>query len=323
MAATLTLLRFEPFLRPMVWGGRRLEVLGKQLPAAENYGESWEVSDHPLARSVVAQGPWRGTTLHALMETHRAALLGPAANQHRAFPGLFKFLDAQDWLSVQVHPDEDSVKNLWPGEGPKNEAWFVLEARPGSLIYAGLLPGIGPEQLRAALGQGTVDQCLHRFEPRAGDFLYFPAGTVHAVGGSVLFAEIQQTSDATFRLFDWNRTDSQGKSRPLHVEQSLACIDWSRGPGAPVHVDQFNGSQPAHVPLVQSPYFHLSFVREQAAFALGGRNQLQAFCVFSGRARAETGEEMLPGQVWVVPAALAATQCRPDPIVAGMLCALP
>src|SRR5262249_55676438 len=149
-------LRFEPFLRPMVWGGRLLERLGKRLPNEGPYGESWEVSDHPSAPSVVAEGPWGGTTLHTLMEEHKEELLGPAAPKHSIFPWLVKFLDARDWLSVQVHPDEHTVKKLWPGEGPKNEAWFVLETQPGSAIYAGLLPGVGRTELTTALKQGKV-----------------------------------------------------------------------------------------------------------------------------------------------------------------------
>src|SRR5205823_8239522 len=142
--------------------------LGKPLPTAEPYGESWDVSDHGLHRSVAAAGPHAGTSLRALMERQRAALLGPAAPQYATFPWLVKFLDAHDWLSVQVHPDENAVKTLWPGEGPKNEAWFVLDALPGSRIYAGLLPGIGKKELTAALTQGTVADCLYQFEPRPG-----------------------------------------------------------------------------------------------------------------------------------------------------------
>ncbi len=242
MRSLCTPLRFESFLRPMVWGGRLLERLGKKLPTPETYGESWEVSAHPLAPSMVAEGPWAGTRLTTLMHEQRTALLGEAADDFPIFPWLFKFLDAHDWLSVQVHPDENSVKQLWPGEGPKNEAWFVLDVKPGSRIYAGLLPGVGKKELTAALSQGTVAECLWSFEPRAGDFLYLQAGTVHAVGGGVLLAEIQQTSDATFRLFDWNRRDTQGNSRKLHIEESLASIDWELGPVRLMRLDEFSSA---------------------------------------------------------------------------------
>jgi len=129
---------FEPFLRPMVWGGRRLgEVLGKPLPTKADYGESWEISDHALHRSVVAAGPRAGQSLRHLMEWERSALLGTAAAEHEIFPWLVKFLDVCDWLSVQVHPDEQAVCRLWPDERSKTEAWFVLAAEPGSRVYAG------------------------------------------------------------------------------------------------------------------------------------------------------------------------------------------
>src|SRR5207248_4162220 len=135
-------------------------------------GESWEVSDHALHRSVVASGPLAGTSLRTLMEHRREALLGPAAPRYATFPWLVKFLDARDWLSVQVHPDEEAVRRLLPGEGSKTEAWFILGAAPGSRVYAGLRPGTDEARLRAALAAGTVTECLHSFEPRPGDCVF-------------------------------------------------------------------------------------------------------------------------------------------------------
>jgi mannose-6-phosphate isomerase len=314
-------LRFVPFVRPMVWGGRRLgELLGKELTSAEPHGESWDVSHHPMHRSVVAHGPLAGRTLHDLMEARREELLGSAAARHTTFPWLVKFLDAHDWLSVQLHPDEHAVKRLWPGEGSKTEAWFILDALPGSRIFAGLLPGVDEKVLREALARGTVGDCLHSFAPRAGDCIFLPAGTVHAVGGGVLMAEVQQTSDATFRLFDWNRRDAQGKARTLHIEEGLACIDWQRGPVSPVHA-----AEPAQ-PLVRCPYFHLDYRQDGTPFAVGGTGRLQALVVLSGAGRLawEGGAERLArGQVWVLPAALPACRCVPEPALAVMLCTLP
>src|SRR5262245_14789148 len=188
-----TPVRFHPYLRPMVWGGRRLAALGKALPTGEPYGESWELSDHLSHQSAVAEGPHAGLTLRSLLAQAPEAVLGDGADPQAPFPWLVKFLDACDWLSVQVHPDEEKVKTLWPGEGPKTEAWFVLDALPGSRIYAGLQPGVDEKALRAAVEAGTVADCLHQFEPSPGDCLFLPAGTVHAVGGGVLLAEVQQT----------------------------------------------------------------------------------------------------------------------------------
>ncbi len=326
--------RFEPFLRPMVWGGRRLgEVLGKPLPTREAYGESWEISDHPLHRSVVTAGPLAGQNLRQLMEHQRKDLLGDAAAEHGVFPWLVKFLDAHDWLSVQVHPDEEIVERLWPGEEGKTEAWFVLAADAGSRIYAGLLPGIDKPRLRAALRAGTVAKCLHHFEPRAGDCIFLPAGTVHAVGGGVLMAEVQQTSDATFRLFDWNRRDAHGKSRPLHIEEALACIDWERGPVEPIRTNPLAGAAAEgsprgslHERLVQCPFFHLEHVRETAPFACGGEASLQVWIILEGAGHWDIPggtEEAQQGQVWVLPAAMTRTWCRPEPELEFLLCTLP
>jgi mannose-6-phosphate isomerase len=315
-------LRFEPFLRPMVWGGRRLgEVLGKTLPEPTAYGESWEVSDHPLHRSIVAGGPAAGRSLRDLMEQEQAALLGSASGRYTVFPWLIKFLDAGDWLSVQVHPDEEAVGLLWPGEGSKTEAWFVLDAALGSRIYAGLRPGVGPGELRSALQAGTVADCLHSFVPRPGDCLFLKAGTVHAVGGGVLFAEVQQTSDATFRLYDWDRRDAQGRGRTLHVEESLACIDWSQGPVTPVRVPGFPDLAAGveagrRLPLVQCPYFTLEYVQNREAFTWGGEGRLQAVLVLHGQGRLETTagvETLRTGQTWVLPAACPRIWCRPEP----------
>ncbi|HXG13418.1 MAG TPA: type I phosphomannose isomerase catalytic subunit [Gemmataceae bacterium] len=320
-------LRFLPFLRPMVWGGRRLgEVLGQPLPSDEPFGESWVISDHPIHRSITATGPWAGRSLRELMEQERAALLGPAASAHAVFPWLVKFLDANDWLSVQVHPDEEAVKRLWPGEGGKTEAWLVLDAAPGSRVYAGLLPGIDEQRLRAALQAGTVAECLHQFEPQPGDCIFLSAGTVHAVGGGVLIAEVQQTSDATFRLFDWNRRDAQGRMRPLHIEQALACIDWSRGPVTPIRVEGFGSGAARRQPLVRSPYFDLAYVAENQPIPWGGEGRLQAVVVLRGRGRLETawGEEIVAaGQAWVLPAAMTPVKCWPEPSLSLLVCTLP
>jgi mannose-6-phosphate isomerase len=327
-------LRFVPFLRPMVWGGRRLkEVLGKALPTGEAYGESWEMSDHASHQSVVASGPFAGKTLRQLMEKDRAALLGAGAEGCRVFPWLIKFLDACDWLSVQVHPDDEKVKRLLPGEGGKTEAWFVLDAQPGSRVYAGFLPGVDEARLRAALAAGNVADCLHAFAPQSGDCVFLPAGTVHAVGGGVLMAEVQQTSDATFRLFDWNRRDASCKSRALHVEEALACIDWQRGPVRPIRVEGYSASSDRPVAygrerrtLTECAYFKLEYLEAGEPFACGGEGQLQVLIVVGGDGRltVETGEEELKlGQVWLLPASMPVCWCRPSRPLRALLCSLP
>jgi mannose-6-phosphate isomerase len=327
----------------MVWGGRRLgDVLGKHLPTKEPFGESWEISDHPLHRSVVANGPLAGTTLGELMETRREELLGKAT-RHTTFPLLVKFLDCADWLSVQVHPDEEAVKRLWPGEGRKTEAWFVLDAAPGSRIYAGLLTGVGEREMRAALKAGTVAECLHSFEPQPGDSVFLPAGTVHAVGGGVLLAEVQQTSDATFRLFDWNRRDARGKSRKLHIEEGLASIHWGQGPVQPVHVSEFafvpefselsklqlRGGQPGGrraVGLVECSNFELTFIRNLGGRCLAdidqGRARIVLILTGSGAITSQQRKDVFAaGQTWLLPASSPKVQF--DGNFSALVCTLP
>ncbi len=319
-------LHFDSYLRPMVWGGRRLaEVLGKPLPGSEPYGEAWEISDHASHSSRVAQGEFAGQTLRDLMRRWREPLLGSAAARYSIFPLLIKLLDANDWLSVQVHPNDEAVRTLWPGEGGKTEAWFILDARPGSRVYAGLRPGVDESRMREALANGTVADCLHSFEPRAGDCLFLRAGTVHAVGGGVLMAEVQQTSDATFRLFDWNRRDAQGHSRTLHIEQALACIDWGQGPIEPIRVRDYNSGSFGELerqPLVNCPYFELEFLRAGKPFVCGGTGRTQILTLTQGAARLGK-TELSPGQTWLLPACLNAMTLEPRPSVALLVSTLP
>ena len=297
-------LRFEPFLRPMVWGGRGLaRYLDRSLPTDGPYGEAWEVSDHGLHRSVVADGLIRGTTLRELMEHHRVALLGEAHQCHEVFPWLIKYLDCRDWLSVQVHPYGEIVKRLRPGEGSKTEAWYVLAAEPGSKVYAGLKPGVGPAELRAGVAGGKTAELLHSFEPKAGDCVFLRAGTVHAVGGGVLMAEIQETSDVTFRLFDWNRVDSAGKSRDLHIEESFASIHWDYGPVSPIRVD---GSGQ----LVDCEFFKLDREAVSSPIPLGG-DGMRTMIVSSGSGAWADGRAVAAGSVWVLPASMSAMTLNP------------
>jgi mannose-6-phosphate isomerase len=318
-------LRFDPHLRPMVWGGRRLgEVLGKPLPSDALYGEAWEISDHPSHASVVANGPYRGQTLRQLMESHARCLLGSHAERHSRFPWLIKLLDAWDWLSVQVHPSDANVGKWRPGEGGKTEAWFVLAAAPNSRVYAGLLPGVREKELRAALDNGTVGECLHQFSPQPGDCVFLPAGTVHAVGGGVLMAEVQQTSDATFRLFDWNRRDACGQTRQLHIEEALACIDWNSGPVHPIRIRDYpRGALQQR--LVECSYFTLDYLQSAETFLCGG-GALQALLVLHGRGELRFGdgvEKLAAGDTILLPAALDPVVCHPDGELGVLLSTLP
>jgi mannose-6-phosphate isomerase len=233
MPAALPPLRFEPILREYLWGGRRLgSELGKPIGPGDHYAESWEIVDHGNDQSIVAAVPLAGTTLHELVSQHGEALLG-RHYPRRQFPLLFKFLDACDVLSVQVHPNDEQAALLDPPDLGKTEAWVVLAADPQAEIYAGLRSGVDRQQLACAVADGRCDECLHVVRPAVGDCFLIEAGTVHALGGGLLIAEIQQASDTTFRLFDWNRVDRDGRPRRLHIEEALAAIDFARGPVGP------------------------------------------------------------------------------------------
>ena len=231
-------LRFEPIYQYRLWGGRRLaELLTAPLPGDGPIGEAWLLSDRDDHPSKVADGPLKGSTIRQLMEQSPDQLLGRLAGRFRRFPVLLKFLDAHEKLSVQVHPEDDQTDYIPAGESGKTEAWVVLEAGPASRIYAGLKPGTTRDDLERALASRAVADLLASFTPRVGDAVFLRAGTVHSLSGVVVF-EVQENSDVTFRLYDWDRVDPKsGKPRPLQVEQAMACVDFDQvaiGPVAPV-----------------------------------------------------------------------------------------
>lgn len=218
-------LTFHPIFQERIWGGRKLEALyGKKLPAGKVIGESWEISDRADANSVVANGPLAGRSLADLMASDREAIMGRARSPEGRFPLLIKLLDAQDNLSLQVHPPQHLAAEL--GGCAKTEMWYVSAAEPGALLYAGLRRGVTREQFAEKTRDGTVAECFHQLPVREGDSLFLPSGRVHALGKGLVIFEIQQNSDTTYRVFDWNRVDASGKPRQLHVEESLKCIDF-------------------------------------------------------------------------------------------------
>lgn len=239
-------LKFQPIFKERVWGGRNLERLyRKALPPGVPIGESWEVSDRPGDVSVIANGPLAGHNLHWLVQHYGRELLGPASLQGNRFPLLIKLLDAQDKLSLQVHPPKTKVTEL--GGEPKTEMWFIADAAPGAELYVGLKRGVTREAFRQKIQDGTVADCFHRIPVKAGDTMFLPSGRVHAIGAGLVIFEIQQNSDTTYRVFDWNRVGLDGKPRELHVAESLVSIDFddfeppltsgrlTRGPNFTVH----------------------------------------------------------------------------------------
>jgi mannose-6-phosphate isomerase len=217
-------LTFSPIFMERIWGGRRLETeFGKKLPPNKRIGESWEIVDRSEAQSVVRDGPLRGKTLHELWTQHREEVFGDVPDAPH-FPLLLKLLDAHERLSLQVHPTEKVAPKL--GGEPKSEFWYVAAAQPDAELFLGLQEAMTRGRFEEALHSGTVAQYVHRIRVKGGDAMFLPAGRLHAVGGGNLLVEIQQNSDTTYRVFDWNRVDN-GRPRQLHVDQALQCIDFN------------------------------------------------------------------------------------------------
>jgi mannose-6-phosphate isomerase len=283
---------FEPILRRLVWGGRRLgTLLGKPIGDGDDYAESWEIADYHDSVSVVRDGPLAGTTLRDLVRSRPRELFGRAHADLSQFPLLIKLIDARETLSVQVHPDDALGRSLADDNG-KTEAWVVLDAEPGSLIYAGLKPGVDREQFEAAVRSGDVEPLLHRFEPRPGDCVLIEAGTAHAIGAGVLLVEVQQTSDATFRIFDWNRKGGDGKPRELHIDKAMRAIDFGRGPVDPI-VPRPLVLEDGNVreALAQCPYFQLERWTLKEPQEVGRDDRFTAVMVLSGEVRVGLGED--------------------------------
>ncbi len=297
----MDLLTFEPIAKSMLWGGARLpDFLGVPLPTPEGgpVGEAWVLSDVEGSQSRVAAGPHRGRTFRELIAEFPRELFGDAAPADGKFPLLLKFIDARQELSVQVHPDDGAaVAHKGPGHRGKTEAWVVLEAAPDSRIYAGFRPGVTAADFHAAMAAGTTPDTLHSFIPRPGDVVFLEAGTVHAIGANVLLFEVQQTSDITYRLYDWNRTDAKtGRPRELHVGRGLACANFAAGPCHPVTGTPSPGGRES---LIDCEHFTLS--RTVTSGATLANAACRVLVVAAGRGTLN-GLAVGPGATVLVPA---------------------
>ena len=221
---------FSPLYMTRVWGGRSMEsVYQRQLPDEQPYGESWEMSDREDEQSIVNHGPLAGKSLNDLWINHREEIFGSGLTGER-FPLLIKILDARDDLSIQVHPPVEMAKEL--GGDAKTEMWYIADCNPGAKLYVGFKKGVTKEDFAASLQDGSVANKVHAIEPKKDQSIFIPSGRLHAIGAGFLIYEIQQNSDTTYRVFDWNRLGLDGTPRDLHVEQSMKSIDFNdREPG--------------------------------------------------------------------------------------------
>ena len=320
-------LRFEPILRHLIWGGRRLgTILHKPIGPDSDYAESWEVSDHQDQVSVVIDGPLTGTSLRDLVQNRGPELLGQALGQREQFPLLVKFIDASQDLSVQVHPDDEKGRRL-AGDNGKTETWVILAAEPGSVIYAGLKSGVGPDELTRAIQTGDVEPLLHRFPAKPGDSILIEAGTVHAIGAGVLLAEIQQMSDATFRVYDWNRVGPDGQPRKLHIAEAMESIDFKRGPVEPIkpvleHLEETDTREK----LARSQYFAIDRLRISHPTVIGNHDRFTILIGVQGTVSLEHGGwsgSLGFGETLLLPASVGPTKITPSDDAVILTCHLP
>lgn len=277
-----------------VWGGRRLEThFGKRIPTHGRIGESWEVVDRAEAQSVVHNEPLRGKTLHELLTEHRADVFGEDFPAGSRFPLLFKLLDARERLSVQVHPPAEVAPAL--GGEPKTEMWYILDNYGDGDIFAGLRHGVTRGGFEQALRSGLVEETIHRIPVKSGDCIFIPSGRIHAIGAGNVIVEVQQNSDTTYRVFDWNRVGLDGKARSLHIEESLQSIDFADAEPAL--------QAPQGETLVDCPWFHVEkWILDQPRESVP-TGTFAIFTVLAGAAKC-AGMEFRPGQFFLIPASL-------------------
>lgn len=304
----MNLLAFEEAYVERIWGGDRLRTqYGKPTTPGVPIGESWMIADHAQHVSVVTDGPHAGRTLRELLEEDAAGLLGSRARltPHGRFPLLLKLLDAGDKLSVQVHPDDEDARRLGEPDVGKTEMWYVLQGDEGSELYCGLPTDVTRERFKEAISSGNCADLLARFPATEGTSVFVPAGTVHAIGGGCLLAEIQQNSDITYRIYDWDRVGADGSERELHIERALEVTHFGSlhsGPARPL--SYASGTSEVSV-LAACKYFAAERVRVTRSYTCTTRGETFALLLgTSGAVQVRCNDderELKPGCALMVP----------------------
>jgi len=325
---TMYPLRFEPIYEYRLWGGRRLSnLLSAPLPNVGSIGEAWVLSDRNDYPSHVADGPLKGWTIGQLLEQSSNQLLGDLSKRFQRFPLLLKFLDAQEMLSVQVHPSDAQSDLLPAGETGKTEAWIVLEAEMGSRIYAGLKSGTTEDDLRAALKNDSVTDQLAYFTPRPDESIFIPAGTIHTLGGGVVVFEVEQNSDMTFRLYDWDRVDAKtGNRRDLQADKALSCINFKQGEVSPV-ISEVEAVIPVvRERLFNCEYFRLWRLHGESSFTVGATGKPRVLVCIAGAGQLEyksANYAVRKGDVFLLPAVVGVCTFQPRGMVTLLEIAIP
>lgn len=282
----------KPVLKEYIWGGRNLTDLGRVLPAGKKVAESWEIAAHQDGMSTIEKGEYAGLTLQALTDRRGEDLVGTRgqwALSRGRFPLLVKLLDANHSLSVQVHPDDDFAMVHAGGDLGKAEMWVVLKAEPDAAIIYGLARKTTPEQLQAAIKAGQLEAYLNRVPIKAGDHVCIPAGTVHALLGGAVVAEIQQNSNTTYRVYDWNRMGGDGKPRELHIDDALQVINFDQvGMTLPKSKMIEESKSLTREALCSNPYFTVERIKMKAGASLPGKcdgKTLEIWGLLNGRAK--------------------------------------
>lgn len=302
-------LKFAKVLKEKVWGGREFEsFLGISLEPGKTFGESWEVSAHPNGPSVVVNGPWAGKSLPQLLVEHGPELLGQSlyTRFQGKFPLLIKYLDIHDKLSIQVHP-EDAYALKHEGEFGKSECWYVLHASPDAELILGMAEGVTAEVFAQRAQQGLWEGLFRKVPVATGDFIHVTPGTVHAsLAGSVLICEVQQNSDTTYRIYDFDRLEN-GKLRPLHLDKAREVIHFTEEPRVSRAGTRTRITLPGAVvePLVKDSYYTVDRLEVTDSFAQAAEERFVVYSVLEGTGKLiHAGQDyaVQAGETWFLPA---------------------
>ena len=309
-------LKFKPVFKDKVWGGRKIRTsLGLDFSPLPNCGEAWAVSGVAGCQTVISNGFLEGNELNEILEVYMDELVGEKVFEKYPgeFPILVKFIDANEWLSIQVHPDDDLAARRGVGNG-KTEMWYVLEADPGAELISGFNRKINADMYGELLGDNRLKEVLNLEKVQKGDAFFIPAGRVHALGPGILLAEIQQTSDTTYRIYDWDRVDAEGNSRELHTALALDAIDFS-----PVDSHRTNYRSVLNRPatLVDCPYFTVNLLTADHEIEkdYGSLDSFVLYVAIEGKGLVKAGSDQVPlqaGEVVLLPATTEEVFLQPD-----------